>query len=54
MATPLIDYVPFKTKSHWQSVEAHFHDRAGSVLLSRLPIMAAKTLNLHQYGQVSD
>jgi len=30
------------TKNRWRSVDAHFHDGAGRVLLSVLPIKAAK------------
>jgi len=35
-------------------MDAGFHDRAGSVLLSFWPIQEANTLSMHQDGQVSD
>jgi len=37
------DYPRYMTKNHWRSVDAHFYDVAGSVLLSLLPIKAANT-----------
>jgi len=37
------DYPRYMTKNCWRSVDAHFHDGAGSVLLFLLPIEAANT-----------
>jgi hypothetical protein len=38
------------TKNRWCSVEAHFHDWAGRVLLSVLPIKAAKNCFVTDYN----
>jgi len=38
------------TKNHWRSVDAHFHDGAGRVLLSVLPIKVAKNSVLTDYN----
>jgi len=40
----LKDYPRYVTKNCWRSVDAHFHDGAGSMLLALLPIWAADTL----------
>jgi len=37
------DYPRYMTTNCWHSVNAHFHDGAGSILLSLLPIKAANT-----------
>ena len=38
------------TKNGWCSIDAHFHDRAGRVLLSVLPIKAAKNSFMTDYN----
>jgi hypothetical protein len=38
------------TKNRWCSVDAHFHDRAGRVLLSGLPIKAANESCMTDYN----
>jgi len=38
------------TKNRWRSVDAHFHDGAGRVLLSVLPIKAAKNSVVTNYN----
>jgi len=38
------------TKNRWRSVDAHFHDRAGRVLLSVLPIKAARNSFMTDYN----
>jgi hypothetical protein len=49
------------TKNRWRSVDAHFHDGAGSVSLSVLPIKEANTsfmticnLSLHRKPKIHD
>jgi len=37
------------TKNRWRSVDAHFHDGAGRVLLSVLPIKGAKNSFMTEY-----
>jgi len=37
------------TKNRWRSVDAHFHDGAGRVLLSVLPIKASKNAFMTKY-----
>jgi len=39
----LHNYQTNKTKNHWLSVDAHFQDGAGSMLLSLLPIKGGNT-----------
>jgi len=39
----LHNYQTYKTKNHWRSVDAHFQDRAGSVLLSLVSIKGGNT-----------
>jgi len=38
------------TNNRWRSVDAHFHDGAGRVLLSVLPIKAAKNSFMTEYN----
>jgi len=38
------------TKNLWRSVDAHFYDRAGRVLLFDLPMKAAKTSFMTEYN----
>jgi len=38
------------TNNRWRSVDAHFHDGAGRVLLSVLPIKAAKNSFMSEYN----
>jgi len=38
------------TKNRWGSIDAHFHDRAGRVLLSDLPIKAARNSFITDYN----
>jgi len=38
------------TKNRWRSIDAHFHDGAGRVLLSVLPIKAAKNSVVANYN----
>jgi hypothetical protein len=44
------DFPGCMTKNHWRSVDPHFHGRAGRVLLSSLPIKAAKNSFLTDYN----
>ena len=37
------DYPRYMTKNFWHSVDSHFHDGAGSVVLSLLPVKPANT-----------
>jgi len=47
------DYPWWQAKNCWRSVDAHFHDGAGNVALSLLPIKAANTLNMHSNDQIA-
>jgi hypothetical protein len=44
------DFAGSNTKNCWRSVDAHFHDGAGRVLLSVLPIKAAKNSIMTDYN----
>ena len=46
------DYPRCKTKNRWRSVDAHFQNRAGSVLLSLLHIKAAYTAFMNVWIQL--
>ena len=43
------DFPRCMTKNHWLSVDAHFHDGAGRVLLSVLPIKAGRKTFMTNY-----
>jgi len=43
------DFPRCMTKNHWPSVDAHFDDGAGRVLLSILPIKASKNTFMTKY-----
>jgi hypothetical protein len=51
MAKSLINYLTYKTKSGSCSVEAQFQNQAGSILMSLLPIKAARTSFMHLCNQ---
>jgi len=44
------DFPGLMTKNRWRSVDAHFHDGAGRVLQSVLPIKAAKNTFMTDYN----
>jgi len=44
------DYPWYMTNNRWRSVDAHFHDLAGRVLQSVLPIKAAKNSFITDYN----
>jgi len=44
------DFPGLMTKSHWRSVDAYFHDGAGKILQSVLPIKAAKNTFMTDYN----
>ena len=47
------NYVTYKTKNCWSSVDAHFQNGAETVLLPLLPIKAANTAIILNYYQLS-
>ena len=47
------DFQRWKINNCWRSVDAHFQDGAGSVLLFFLPIMAANTLIMYNHDQMN-
>jgi len=46
------DFPGRMTKNDWHSVDAHFHDAAGRVLQSVLPIKAANNSSMTDYNQL--
>jgi len=49
----LMNYLTYKTKNHWCSVDAHVQNGAGSVSLSLLSTMAASFWILYNTDQIS-
>jgi len=47
----LLNYLTYKTKNRWCSVDAQFQNGAGSVLLTLLPIMPANTAFMNGLNQ---
>jgi len=47
----LLKYRTYKTKNHWRSVDAHFQDGAGSLILLFLIWKAANTSFMNGYHQ---
>jgi len=49
----LFNYLTYKTKNCWGSVDAHFQDWAGSMSLSVWPLKAANTSLMHNKEQIT-
>jgi hypothetical protein len=49
----LPNWLSYKTKSHWRSVDPHFQDVAVTMLVSLSPLKAADTLVMDNHKQIA-